>query len=34
MGLYRDLMTEPMTIYLDEYRKHELREDALAHPPH
>ena len=24
MGLYRDLMPEPMTIYLDEYRKREL----------
>jgi len=24
MGLYRDLMSEPMTIYLDEYRKREL----------
>lgn len=24
MGLYRDLMTEPMTIYIDEYRKQEL----------
>jgi hypothetical protein len=25
-GLYRDLMPEPMTIYLDEYRKKELTE--------
>ncbi len=24
MGLYRDLMAEPMTIYIDEYRKKEL----------
>jgi len=24
MGLYRDLMKEPMTIYLDEFSKHEL----------
>jgi len=29
MGLYRDLMTEPMTIYLDEYRKKELPENSL-----
>lgn len=27
MGLYRNVMTEPMTIYLDEYRKRELPED-------
>jgi hypothetical protein len=26
MGLYRDLMPEPMTIYIDEYRKKELEE--------
>ena len=26
MGLYRDLMAEPMTIYIDEYRKKELPE--------
>lgn len=26
MGLYRDLMPEPMTIYVDEYRKVELSE--------
>lgn len=25
MGLYRDVMPEPMTIYIDEYRKRELR---------
>jgi hypothetical protein len=25
MGLYRDLLPQPMTIYLDEYRKRELR---------
>jgi len=24
MGLYRDLMQEPMTIYLDEFRKDQL----------
>jgi hypothetical protein len=24
MGLYRDLMAEPMTIYIDEYRKVQL----------
>jgi hypothetical protein len=29
MGLYRDLMAQPMTIYLDEYRKREL---AAAEP--
>ena len=29
MGLYRDLMAEPMTIYIDEYRKKELPENAL-----
>jgi hypothetical protein len=29
MGLYRDLMTEPMTIYIDEYRKKELPENSL-----
>ena len=26
MGLYRDLMSEPMTIYIDEYRKRQLPE--------
>jgi hypothetical protein len=25
MGLYRDLMPQPMTVYIDEYRKKELR---------
>ena len=29
MGLYRDLMAEPMTIYLDEYRKQELPANAF-----
>ena len=29
MGLYRDLMAEPMTIYIDEYRKRELPENGL-----
>jgi hypothetical protein len=29
MGLYRDLMPEPMTIYIDEYRKRELSSNAL-----
>ena len=29
MGLYRDLMAEPMTIYLDEYRKRELPDDGF-----
>jgi hypothetical protein len=29
MGLYRDLMSEPMTIYIDEYRKKELSGNAL-----
>jgi hypothetical protein len=24
MGLYRDLMAEPMTIYIDEYKKKQL----------
>jgi hypothetical protein len=24
MGLYRNVMPQPMTIYLDEYRKREL----------
>jgi len=27
--LYRDLMAEPMTIYIDEYRKRELPENSL-----
>lgn len=29
MGLYRDGMAEPMTIYIDEYRKRSLREGEL-----
>jgi len=29
MGLYRDLMAEPMTIYIDEYRKKELPGNVL-----
>jgi hypothetical protein len=29
MGLYRDIMAEPMTIYIDEYRKRELPGTAL-----
>ena len=29
MGLYRNVMPEPMTIYLDEYRKRELPDDGL-----
>jgi hypothetical protein len=29
MGLYRDLMAEPMTIYLDEYRKKQLPANAF-----
>jgi hypothetical protein len=29
MGLYRDLMTEPMTVYIDEYRKRQLRDGEL-----
>jgi hypothetical protein len=29
MGLYRDLMTEPMTVYIDEYRKRQLEDGAL-----
>ena len=28
MGLYRDLMAEPMTIYIDEYRKKQLPENG------
>jgi len=27
MGLYRDVMAEPMTIYIDEYRKRQLPEE-------
>ena len=29
MGLYCDLMAEPMTIYIDEYRKRELAGNAF-----
>jgi Polysaccharide lyase len=29
MGLYRDLMAEPMTIYIDEYRKRQLKDGDL-----
>lgn len=29
MGLYRDVMPQPMTIYLDEYRKRQLPSDAF-----
>jgi hypothetical protein len=29
MGLYRDLMAEPMTVYIDEYRKRQLPAGAL-----
>ncbi len=29
MGLYRNVMKEPMTIYLDEYRKREIRDDEF-----
>ncbi len=29
MGLYRNVMPEPMTIYLDEYRKRELPDDGF-----
>jgi Polysaccharide lyase len=29
MGLYRDLMTQPMTVYIDEYRKRELKVDEF-----
>ncbi|MGP8260458.1 MAG: polysaccharide lyase [Acidobacteriaceae bacterium] len=30
MGLYRDIMPQPMTIYLDEYRKKQLPSDATS----
>ncbi|MFZ1014037.1 MAG: polysaccharide lyase [Terracidiphilus sp.] len=30
MGLYRNAMSQPMTIYLDEYRKRALRADELS----
>lgn len=29
MGLYRNMMAEPMTVYIDEYRKRQLREGEL-----
>jgi len=29
MGLYRDVMAEPMTVYIDEYRKRQLRDGEL-----
>jgi polysaccharide lyase-like protein len=29
MGLYRDVMAEPMTIYIDEYRKRQLQDGEL-----
>jgi hypothetical protein len=29
MGLYRDLNAEPMTVYIDEYRKRQLRAGEL-----
>jgi hypothetical protein len=29
MGLYRNVMPEPMTVYIDEYRKRQLTEDEL-----
>ena len=29
MGLYRDLMAQPMTVYIDEYRKRQLHEGEL-----
>ena len=29
MGLYRDLLAEPMTVYIDEYRKRQLLDGAL-----
>jgi hypothetical protein len=29
MGLYRDVMTQPMTVYIDEYRKRELKADEF-----
>lgn len=32
MGLYRDVMAEPMTIYIDEYRKRELPEEKQIAP--
>ena len=32
MGLYRDLMAEPMTIYIDEYRKRQLGQGVFSSP--
>jgi len=32
MGIYRNVMPQPMTIYLDEYRKRELGDDELPGP--
>jgi hypothetical protein len=29
MGLYRDLMQQPMTVYIDEYRKREMKADEF-----
>jgi Polysaccharide lyase len=29
LGLYRNVMTQPMTIYIDEYRKRQLRPEEL-----
>jgi hypothetical protein len=29
MGLYRNMMAEPMTVYIDEYRKRQLRAGEL-----
>jgi hypothetical protein len=29
MGLYRDVMQPPMTVYIDEYRKRQLRDDEF-----
>jgi hypothetical protein len=29
MGLYRNVMPEPMTIYIDEYRKKQLSDGAF-----
>jgi hypothetical protein len=31
MGMYRNAMAQPMTIYLDEYRKRQMRDDEV--PP-
>jgi len=32
IGLYRKVMPQPMTIYLDEDRKHQLQDDELPAP--